>query len=100
MQRHPKYVCDESIEQTRNDQKSRSKILTEIYSFYIFFYILMQKACFREERDILLHGSKDWFTRLHYAFQDSENLYLIMDYYLGGILFFNICLNGFNLNYF
>lgn len=46
-----------------------------------------ETACYREERDILLHGkSHDWFTKLHYAFQDETNLYLIMDYYIGGDL--------------
>lgn len=46
-----------------------------------------ETACYREERDILLHGrSHDWFTKLHYAFQDDTNLYLIMDYYSGGDL--------------
>lgn len=46
-----------------------------------------ETACYREERDILLHGSShDWFTKLHYAFQDETNLYLIMDYYIGGDL--------------
>lgn len=46
-----------------------------------------ETACYREERDILLHGSShDWFTKLHYAFQDETNLYLIMDYYSGGDL--------------
>lgn len=45
-----------------------------------------ETACFREERDVLLHGSQDWFTKLHYAFQDDTNLYLIMDYYIGGDL--------------
>lgn len=46
-----------------------------------------ETACYREERDILLHGSShDWFTKLHYTFQDETNLYLIMDYYIGGDL--------------
>lgn len=46
-----------------------------------------ETACYREERDILLHGSShDWFTKLHYAFQDETNLYFIMDYYIGGDL--------------
>jgi len=46
-----------------------------------------ETACYREERDVLLHGSShDWFTKLHYAFQDETNLYLIMDYYIGGDL--------------
>jgi len=31
-------------------------------------------ACFREERDVLVFGNKDWITTLYYAFQDSENL--------------------------
>ncbi|XP_015791530.1 serine/threonine-protein kinase Genghis Khan [Tetranychus urticae] len=45
-----------------------------------------ETACYREERDVLLHGSEAWFTKLHYAFQDETNLYLIMDYYCGGDL--------------
>lgn len=46
-----------------------------------------ETACYREERDILLHGSShDWFTKLHYAFQDETNLYFIMDFYIGGDL--------------
>ncbi|CAF1093687.1 unnamed protein product [Adineta ricciae] len=43
-------------------------------------------ACFREERDVLVFGDPHWLTKLHYAFQDSENLYFIMDYYFGGDL--------------
>ena len=31
-------------------------------------------ACFREERDVLVFGDKNWITTLYYAFQDSENL--------------------------
>ncbi|XP_054154350.1 serine/threonine-protein kinase Genghis Khan-like [Oppia nitens] len=45
-----------------------------------------ETACYREERDILLHGSRDWFTKLYFSFQDECNLYLIMDYYIGGDL--------------
>lgn len=43
-----------------------------------------QTACFREERDILVFGPQEWITTLHYAFQDKDNLYLVMDYYVGG----------------
>ncbi|CAF1026594.1 unnamed protein product [Adineta steineri] len=43
-------------------------------------------ACFREERDVLVFGDPHWLTKLHYAFQDGENLYFIMDYYFGGDL--------------
>ncbi|XP_076803724.1 serine/threonine-protein kinase MRCK alpha-like isoform X2 [Clavelina lepadiformis] len=45
-----------------------------------------ETACFKEERDVLVKGSPDWITRLHYAFQDESNLYLVMDYYVGGDL--------------
>jgi len=45
---------------------------------------MLQTACFREERDVLVFGNQDWITTLYYAFQDKENLYLVMDYYVGG----------------
>ena len=31
-------------------------------------------ACFREERDVLVLGDHQWITKLHYTFQDKENL--------------------------
>lgn len=31
-------------------------------------------ACFREERDVLVLGDHQWITKLHYTFQDQENL--------------------------
>lgn len=31
-------------------------------------------ACFKEERDVLVHGDSQWITKLHYAFQDDNNL--------------------------
>ncbi|CAF4397143.1 unnamed protein product, partial [Adineta steineri] len=37
-------------------------------------------------RDVLVFGDPHWLTKLHYAFQDGENLYFIMDYYFGGDL--------------
>ncbi|XP_058161206.1 serine/threonine-protein kinase MRCK gamma isoform X1 [Dasypus novemcinctus] len=43
-------------------------------------------ACFQEERDVLVKGDSRWVTSLHYAFQDEEYLYLVMDYYAGGDL--------------
>jgi serine/threonine-protein kinase MRCK len=35
---------------------------------------------------VLVKGDASWLTKLHYAFQDNENLYLVMDYYCGGDL--------------
>ncbi|XP_043543225.1 serine/threonine-protein kinase MRCK alpha-like isoform X2 [Chiloscyllium plagiosum] len=45
-----------------------------------------ETACFREERDVLVNGDSQWITTLHYAFQDENYLYLVMDYYVGGDL--------------
>uniref|UniRef100_A0A3B3UUT5 non-specific serine/threonine protein kinase n=1 Tax=Poecilia latipinna TaxID=48699 RepID=A0A3B3UUT5_9TELE len=45
-----------------------------------------ETACFREERDVLVKGDSQWITTLHYAFQDDNFLYLVMDYYVGGDL--------------
>ncbi|KAF7640516.1 hypothetical protein Mgra_00000339 [Meloidogyne graminicola] len=45
-----------------------------------------ETACFKEERDVMVFGDRQWITNLHFAFQDDKNLYLIMDYYVGGDL--------------
>uniref|UniRef100_A0A3Q0T6W3 non-specific serine/threonine protein kinase n=1 Tax=Amphilophus citrinellus TaxID=61819 RepID=A0A3Q0T6W3_AMPCI len=45
-----------------------------------------QTACYQEEREVLLRGDRRWITELHYAFQDDNYLYLVMDYYVGGDL--------------
>ncbi|XP_043931314.1 serine/threonine-protein kinase MRCK gamma [Protopterus annectens] len=45
-----------------------------------------ETACFHEERDVLVKGDNQWITTLHYAFQDEQYLYLVMDYYVGGDL--------------
>ncbi|XP_062523629.1 serine/threonine-protein kinase MRCK alpha-like [Corticium candelabrum] len=45
-----------------------------------------ETACFREERDVLVFGDRDWITSLQYAFQDENYLYLVMEYYSGGDL--------------
>ncbi|XP_065113335.1 serine/threonine-protein kinase MRCK beta isoform X1 [Paramisgurnus dabryanus] len=45
-----------------------------------------ETACFREEREVLVNGDCQWITTLHYAFQDDNYLYLVMDYYVGGDL--------------
>ncbi|XP_052463678.1 myotonin-protein kinase isoform X5 [Carassius gibelio] len=45
-----------------------------------------ETACYQEEREVLLKGDRRWITQLHYAFQDDNYLYLVMDYYVGGDL--------------
>uniref|UniRef100_A0A6I8RN94 Citron Rho-interacting kinase n=1 Tax=Xenopus tropicalis TaxID=8364 RepID=A0A6I8RN94_XENTR len=46
-----------------------------------------QVSFFEEERNILSHHNSPWIPQLHYAFQDKENLYLVMQYQPGGDLF-------------
>ncbi|VDK71386.1 unnamed protein product [Litomosoides sigmodontis] len=43
-------------------------------------------AFFWEERDIMAHAHSDWIVSLHYAFQDTEFLYMVMEYMPGGDL--------------
>lgn len=37
-----------------------------------------ETACFREERDVLVYGDRRWITNLHYAFQDDNNLVILL----------------------
>ena len=57
------------------------KIFSKTYgnfSFNIYCLLLssciMQTACFKEERDVLVYGDRRWITNLHYAFQDDNYL--------------------------
>ncbi|XP_053296887.1 myotonin-protein kinase [Pleuronectes platessa] len=45
-----------------------------------------ETACYQEEREVLLRDDRSWITELHYAFQDDNYLYLVLDYYVGGDL--------------
>ncbi|XP_030385386.1 citron Rho-interacting kinase [Scaptodrosophila lebanonensis] len=40
----------------------------------------------KEERDIMSRRNSEWLTSLQYAFQDNDNLYLVMEYLPGGDL--------------
>jgi serine/threonine protein kinase len=53
-------------------------------------YTLRQKeqAFFMEERDVLVHSMQSkWMPKLHAAFQDEENVFLVMEFVSGGDLF-------------
>ena len=43
-------------------------------------------AFFWEERDIMAHANSEWIVQLHFAFQDTKYLYMVMDYMPGRIL--------------
>ena len=40
-------------------------------------------AFFWEERDIMAHANSEWIVQLHFAFQDTKYLYMVMDYMPG-----------------
>ncbi|KAJ1931810.1 hypothetical protein FBU59_006589, partial [Linderina macrospora] len=49
---------------------------------------MREQAAFLEERDVLVLGrDSPWIPDLHSAFQDKENLYLVMEFVAGGDLF-------------
>ena len=45
------------------------------------------------ERQILTQLNNPFIVNMYYAFQDRENLYLVMDYLSGGDLRYHICKN-------
>ncbi|KAJ2826788.1 hypothetical protein FBU31_003347 [Coemansia sp. 'formosensis'] len=47
-----------------------------------------EQAAFLEERDVLVLGrDSEWIPDLHAAFQDRDNLYIVMEFVAGGDLF-------------
>ena len=47
------------------------------------------------ERQILIQLNNVFIVNMYYAFQDRENLYLVMDYLSGGDLRYHICRHRF-----
>ena len=43
-----------------------------------------QVAHVRAERDVLVEADHTWTVKMFYSFQDSRNLYLIMEFLPGG----------------
>eukprot|EP00731_Ephydatia_muelleri_P030003 Em0021g526a len=72
-------MCSQVVKQKDSGRVYALKVLNKLEMLR-----RQQTACFREERDVLVFGSQDWITTLHYAFQDKTNLYFVMDYYVGG----------------
>lgn len=77
-----------------------AQLVTDKCSSDVFAMKVIKKAqvgsCqVKEERDIMVLGMKsEWITRLQYAFQDQENLYLVMEYLPGGDLLGLMIRNG------
>ena len=67
----------------------------DVYAMKTIKKSLVGNCQVREERDIMVLGRKcEWITRLQYAFQDRENLYLVMEYLPGGDLLGLMIRNG------
>lgn len=51
-------------------------------------------AFFWEERDIMAHAKSEWIVELHYAFQDTHYLYMVMEYMPGRSMGGACCCGG------
>lgn len=61
------------------------------YDQILFFKQIKRSdsAFFWEERDIMAHANSEWIVQLHFAFQDSKSLYMVMDYMPGKFIVLN-----------
>jgi serine/threonine protein kinase len=53
-----------------------------------------QVAHVRAERDVLVEADHTWTVKMFYSFQDARNLYLIMEFLPGGLLFHSPIFDG------
>lgn len=71
-------------------QLVRHKVSKAVYAMKLLSKFEMIKrsdsAFFWEEREIMAHTTSPWIVKLHFAFQDAKNLYMVMDYMAGGDL--------------
>ncbi len=68
-------------------QLVRHKSTKKVYAMKLLSKFEMIKrsdsAFFWEERDIMAHANSEWIVQLHFAFQDTKYLYMVMDYMPG-----------------
>ncbi|XP_071155729.1 citron rho-interacting kinase-like [Mytilus edulis] len=71
-------------------QVVRDKVTSTVYAMKILHKhetLAQQEITFyEEERDIMAKATSEWITQLHFAFQDAQNLYLVMEFHGGGDL--------------
>lgn len=72
----------------------RHKSTQKVYAMKLLSKFEMIKrsdsAFFWEERDIMAHANSEWIVQLHFAFQDTKYLYMVMDYMPGRVIVFNV----------
>ncbi|NXU50428.1 CTRO kinase, partial [Turnix velox] len=68
----------------------REKVTGDVYAMKVMskksLLAQEQVSFFEEERNILSQSTSPWIPQLQYAFQDTKNLYLVMEYQPGGDL--------------
>ncbi|KAK7574295.1 hypothetical protein V9T40_011486 [Parthenolecanium corni] len=83
-------------------QLVRHKTTQKVYAMKLLNKLTLIKrsdsAFFWEERDIMAHANSEWIVQLHFAFQDSKSLYMVMDYMPGGDLVNLIALDDFTVD--
>lgn len=71
-------------------QLVRHKSTHHLYAMKLLSKVEMIKRSdstfFWEERHIMAHANSEWILKLHFAFQDTKYLYMVMDYMPGGDL--------------
>ncbi|XP_064626393.1 rho-associated protein kinase 2-like isoform X3 [Lineus longissimus] len=71
-------------------QLVRNKSTKKVYAMKLLSKFEMIKrsdsAFFWEEREIMANSNSEWIVQLHFAFQDTKFLYMVMDYMPGGDL--------------
>lgn len=71
-------------------QLVRHKATRKVYAMKLLSKYEMIKrsdsAFFWEEREIMANANSEWIVQLHFAFQDTRYLYMVMDYMPGGDL--------------
>ncbi|KAF7492119.1 Rho-associated protein kinase 1 [Sarcoptes scabiei] len=67
----------------------RQKFTKKIYAMKIlskFEMIKRSDSYFSEEKFIMAHANSEWIVKLHFAFQTTTHLFMVMDYMPGGDL--------------
>lgn len=83
--RHGKDIRDEDLEEGRDVKKGPGKIVFPRRDS-ICLNCFLQLAHVRAERDVLAESNSPWVVQLFYSFQDTQTLYLIMEFLPGGDL--------------
>ncbi len=54
------------------------------------FISVLKVAHVRAERDILAESDNPWIVKMYYSFQDSQCLFLVMEFLPGGEFFLHL----------